>query len=94
MSDDFKHWVNSLNALDDDKAELLRFEKNMVKLVTETVYQLDKKVRAALKSEDMKLDWTPYLDDFQIWNWTPGDLEKSIRDYLKKQIVEAIENKP
>lgn len=85
-------WLRVLDGLNDSKPAMDKFEKKMSKMVRTTLDKLHKDIKAAVKELESETgdDWTPYLEDFDVYDWQPGDFHESIGDWLKEQIkIEA-----
>jgi hypothetical protein len=90
FNDELTAWLNYLEYLSDDKEALDKFEKKMVALSKQTNATLQKGIKAGLKEleDETGFDWSPYLEDFDVHDWTEGDFQWSIGYWLKERIKE------
>lgn len=81
-------WLRVLDGLNDSKPAMDKFEKKMSKMVDTTLAKLHKDIEAAIKELESETgdDWSPYLEDFDVYDWQPGDFQESIGNWLKEQI--------
>ena len=81
-------WLGVLDDLNKTKPEMDKFEKKICNMIQTRMLALHEDILAALKELEKETgdDWSSYLETFDIHEWTPGDFQKSIINWLKEEI--------
>ncbi len=84
---ELENWVASMSQLNIDRKKLQKFEKWACAYVDSTISKMSNEIQAKL-SKDVEACWVDYLndDDFNMTDWSEGNLESHIEDYIKDQI--------